>query len=89
MSLNRYAKKRDANEAAIVEALEARGYAVEPLGDAPFDLLVTEELARCNIWLLEVKGRKGRLTPRQVEFRKRFPVRVVRNVVEALAAVSS
>ena len=86
MSLNRYAKKRDANESAVVEKLESFGYAVEPLGDAPFDLLVTRD---GKLWLLEVKGKRGRLTPRQVEFRERFPVCVVRDPVQALAAVSS
>ena len=86
MSLNRFAKKRDANERAIIAALEARGCDVEPLGDAPFDLLVTRD--REALWLLEVKTKAGRLTPRQEAFRERFPVCVVRNVVEALAVVS-
>ena len=86
MSLNRYAKRRDANERGIIEKLESFGYAVEPLVDAPFDLLVSRD---GHVWLLEVKAKRGRLTPRQVEFRERFPVRVVRTAVEALAAVSS
>lgn len=86
MSLNRYAKKRDANEQVIIEKLQSFGYDVEPLGDAPFDLLVTRDE---RLWLLEVKGKRGKLTPRQVAFRERFPVRVVRDAVQALAAVSS
>lgn len=84
MSLNRYAKKRDANERGIIEMLQCHGYDVEPLGDAPFDLLVTWDR---RLWLLEVKGKRGTLTPRQVAFRKRFPVSVVRNGIEALAAL--
>jgi len=38
VSLNRYAKKRDANEAPIKRALEQLGYSVEQLDVA--DLLV-------------------------------------------------
>jgi hypothetical protein len=86
MSLNRYAKRRDENERGIIEKLESFGYAVEPLGDAPFDLLVTRD---GRVWLLEVKSKRGKLTPRQVAFRERFTVRVVRDGVQALAAVSS
>jgi hypothetical protein len=86
LSLARHAKKRDAGERGIIDMLEGRGYAVEALGDAPFDLLVTRA---GRLWLLEVKSRLGRLTPRQVAFRLRFPVYVVRNGVEALAACST
>lgn len=84
MSLNRYARKRDANEAPIKRALEALGYSVEQLDVV--DLLV-EHKATDRRWLLEVKGRLGRLTPRQVEFRRRFTCHVVRSLDEALAVL--
>lgn len=87
MSLNRYAKKRDANERDIIDLLERHGYVVEQLDVC--DLLVTDAMLERPKWLLEVKSKHGRLTPRQVEFRKKFRVHVVRNGVEALAAVSS
>ena len=87
MSLNRYARKRDANERDIIDALEMHGYVVEQLDVC--DLLVTDAMLERPKWLLEVKSKRGKLTPRQVEFRKKFRVHVVRNRVEALAAVSS
>lgn len=87
MSLNRYAKKRDANERDIIDLLERHGYIVEQLDVC--DLLVTDAMQAAPKWLLEVKSKRGKLTPRQVEFRKKFRVAVVRNGVEALAAVSS
>lgn len=87
MSLNRYAKKRDDNERGIIDMLESHGYVVEQLDVC--DLLVTDAPGGPPKWLLEVKSKRGKLTPRQVEFRKKFLVHVVRTAVEALAAVSS
>lgn len=82
MSLHRYAAKRDANERSIIAALEKLGCSVEQLD--VIDLLV---FRAGEFRLLEVKARKGRLTPRQIAFRRRFPVHVVRTVREALMAV--
>lgn len=82
MSLHRYAAKRDANERDIIDALEKVGCAVEQLDVV--DLLV---FRAGEFRLLEVKARKGKLTPRQVAFRRRFPVHVVRTPREALMAV--
>lgn len=87
MSLNRYAKRRDANERGIIDMLQSHGYVVEQLDVC--DLLVTDAMQAQPKWLLEVKSKRGKLTPRQVEFRKKFRVHVVRNGVEALAVVSS
>lgn len=87
MSLNRWAKKRDANERGIIDMLEARGYVVEQLDVC--DLLVTDEPGGPPKWLLEVKSKRGKLTPRQIRFRAKFRVTVVRDGVQALAAVSS
>lgn len=87
MSLNRYAKKRDANERDIIDMLERHGYVVEQLDVC--DLLVTDAMQAAPKWLLEVKGKRGKLTPRQIAFRQKFRTYVVRNPVEALAAVAA
>jgi hypothetical protein len=87
MSLNRYAKKRDANERDIIDALERHGYVVEQLDVC--DLLVTDAMQAAPKWLLEVKSKRGKLTPRQIRFRQKFRTFVVRDAVQALAAVSS
>lgn len=50
MSLKRYAAKRDASEAAIVQALAAVGAQVIRL--EPFDLLV---LHQGRLWMLDAK----------------------------------
>ena len=64
MSLNRYAKKRDANELEIVQALEVLGFSVERL-DTPVDLLV----GKFGVTLLvEVKTKTGKLTKAQKKF---------------------
>lgn len=86
MSLNRYAKKRDANEGPIRKALEDADCSVEPLDI--IDLLV-EHRPTGRIKLLEVKTRKGKLTPRQVAFRQRFTTHVVRSIEDAMAAVDA
>jgi hypothetical protein len=82
MSLHRYAAKRDENERAIIDALVAVGCSVEQLD--VIDLLVERAGKK---FLLEVKSRKGKLTPRQAKFRRRFTFVVVRTPQEALAAV--
>jgi hypothetical protein len=64
MSLLRYAKKRDAIEPAVIEALENRGYEVEQL-DRPCDLIVRHPSWPGGLFqALEVKtprGKKGAL----------------------------
>lgn len=56
MSLNRYAKKRDAAEPEIVSTLIGCGFSVERI-DRPVDLLVG---FRRRMWAVEVKsGSKG------------------------------
>lgn len=89
MSLNRYAKRRDDNEAEIVSALrDIPGCKVELL-DKPCDLLVGFQAK--NI-LLEIKmpGRENRSDQRkQREWRETWPgqIRVVTSVDEALDCV--
>ena len=82
MSLHRYAAKRDANERSIIDALEKCGCSVAQLD--VIDLLVYRA---GKLFLLEVKARKGKLTPRQIAFRRNFPVHIVREPIDALRAV--
>ena len=85
---NRYAARRDGNEAEIVAALEAAGCDVYRL-DMPCDLLV----GRAGVnYLLEVKnpGTYGKLAPHQREFAVSWRggrVAVVETIDEALQAV--
>lgn len=78
--------KRDANHAEIVAALEAHGRRVIDLsgvgGGVP-DILVA---CGSGMWLMEIKGAKGKLSPVQVAFRQHWPrkVYVVRDAIEAL-----
>lgn len=64
MSLNRYAKKRDASEPEIVSALLQCGFSVERL-DRPVDLAVG---FRGKCWLVECKVEGAKLNKNQVEF---------------------
>ncbi len=76
------ARKRDSNEKAIVEALEARGAIIYHLsGKGIPDLLVS---FRGRWWPVEVKSAKGRLTPAQVKADRLSPFQVVRSVEEAI-----
>lgn len=85
MSLNRHAKRRDANEPEIVNALEKLGADVFRL-DAPADLLVG---LRGQWYLMEVKMPKGRLTVKQkrVHATTRTQIPIVQNIEEALQVV--
>lgn len=91
MSLNRYDKRRDANEKEIVLALRCAGAHVFLL-DRPVDLLVGYGGVS---HLIEVKIEEGgRLTTPQRDFIKRWTgkggdVHVVRTVDEALAAIGA
>jgi hypothetical protein len=90
----RYAARVDANQAVVVAALRACGAEVlslAPMGGGVPDALV---LHRGKLHLMEIKdGAKVKsaraLTPAQVEFHKRWPVTVVENVQQALAALVS
>ncbi len=69
MSLNRYAKRRDENEADIVKALESIGCTVYPL-DMPCDLLCAR--GGFNI-LLEIKNpAKPKKDRQKTKMQKRF-----------------
>ena len=90
MTLARFAKKRDANEAEIVQALREAGALVHPL-DRPVDLLVGFRGA----WtLLEVKRPKGAVGEQQAIFMaicedRKLPAAVVRSPGEALEAIGA
>lgn len=78
-------RRRDANEAAIVEALRAHGIEVWRISSPGFADLVTFQ-PRVGRWMpLEVKRPNGTLTPRQRATRIRAPYPVVETVAEALA----
>lgn len=80
------ARKRDANEAGIVTALERCGLLVQRISERGFcDLIVRGH--RCGIVLLEVKSKRGKLTEAQVEHRQDgWPVVIVRSAADALHA---
>lgn len=86
MSLNRYAKRRDPNEPAIVKALEAVGASVKRLDEV--DLLIGW---RGHNFLLEVKGPKGALKPSQEEMIRswRGQYGIVRTADEALRTIGA
>lgn len=91
MSLNRYAKARDANEREIIEALEAQGCSVEQL-DRPMDLLVgfEDKEGRRRTFVFEVKMPKGKTTEGQDDFQRTWKgdiVAVVRSTTEALELI--
>jgi hypothetical protein len=85
MSINRLAKRVDANQQQIVDRLRACSVSVEIIGK-PVDLLVC---CRGENVLMEVKGKDGRLTKAQVEFISRWPgrVEIVRSPDDALSAL--
>ena len=85
----RLAAKRDANEAAIVDALIAHGCTVTRLSQAGVpDLLVGHFQDHRRRWaLLEVKSGTNRLTPDQrafMEYHSGCPAYVVRTPQDAL-----
>lgn len=85
--MSRFARKIDANQPEIVKALRDAGcqvHSAASLGRGAPDLLVSRAM---RVWLLEVKGKDGRLTPAQRAWHALWPVHVVRNSQEALRAV--
>lgn len=86
----RHAAKRDDNEEAIVKALRRCGASVHRLDDKGVpDLLV----GWCGkMFIIEVKGPKGRLTKAQKGFRKLWkgpPPATVTTEIEALTAIGA
>lgn len=84
MSIRRHAARRDANEPAIVDALEAIGVFVRRLSEPGLpDLLCYHP--REGIRLLEVKMPAGKLTAPQKATQRYVPFAIVESVSEALA----
>jgi len=95
------AERRDANEQAIVQALREAGCEVWQLcAKEPADLLVltgacyggSADMDSVEVMLLEVKDSAKppsarKLTAKQVETHKRWPVQVVETVEQALQVV--
>jgi hypothetical protein len=85
--LARLNAKRDANERAIIQTLEARGYSVAQVsGKGVPDLLVGR--GGRQVWLVEAKAQKGTLTPAQVKWREKWtgpPPITLRSVEDAIA----
>lgn len=92
--MTRRAARVDANHSAITGALIACGCEVQSLaavGQGVSDLLVFHRSTR-RLILVEVKdGSKKpsarKLTPDQVEWHSRWPVTVVNNIEDAIAAL--
>lgn len=83
MSIHRYAAKRDLNERPIIDALTKCGCLVLQLDE--IDLLV---FRAGKLFVIEVKGRKGRLTARQASLRQQgWPIHVVIEPIDALRVV--
>ena len=78
--------RTDANQPAIIEALEKIGCGVYVIG-RPVDLLVGYR-ARC--FILECKSKTGKKTPAQKLFFETWPgqVRIVRSPEEAIRVVT-
>jgi hypothetical protein len=90
MSIYRRAKKRDANEPEIVQALRKAG-AVVWYQDRPFDLLVG---FRGRLVAMEVKTPFGKMKPSQIDalaesIAHGLPFYVVRSPQDALAALEA
>lgn len=85
------ARRTDSNQAEIVEALRQVGasvFSLHTVGRGVPDLLVG--FRGCN-YLLEVKSKKGKLTPDQEQWVNSWSgeVAIVRTVLEALHSIGA
>ena len=85
-----WARKVDANQAAIAGALRASGASVLDLsrvGQGCPDILAAKGE---KSWLIEVKGPNGKLTPDQVRFHREWQgaVRIVTSIDDAAKVVA-
>lgn len=79
------ARKRDANEPLIVDALKKAGVVVRKANIPGFPDLVCYKPTH-GLFLLEVKSASGTLTPAQVKHTAEgWPVVIVRSPADALA----
>lgn len=93
MSVHRYAARRDANEAEIIEVLRACGATVVQLSDSGLpDLLcgyADPETGEQRNYLIEVKTESGKLTDLQFQFFESWngQCEVARTIQEALKII--
>lgn len=87
MSLHRRAARRDANEPAIIDALRECGALVIPISAEGFADLVA--YYQGEIYLLEVKTKKGTLTDAQKVVHGDWPIHVVRSPEDALKMIGA
>lgn len=87
-----YRNRIDANQAAVIAALEAAGCTVYVVDRAPFDLVIGRQK---RTWIVEVKdGAKSpsrrKLTPAQATFKEtwRGQWAVVETIEQALAVIA-
>lgn len=78
------ARRRDANEASIVDALEEIGVKVYRLSEVGLPDLLTYH-HREGLRLIEVKMPGGKLTAPQETTRRFLPIAIVESTAEALA----
>ena len=75
----RYARRRDANDGEIGEALQAAGFTVHDFAGAGYvpDRLVTRPLPDERLWVcwVEIKVKTGKLRPTQEKFQEIFEPR--------------
>lgn len=81
------AAKRDSNEREIIDILEAAGCRVMQISGPGLPDLGVYRPSTGLLRLLEVKRRKAKLTPAQLESFPEWPVWVVRSPREALEAM--
>lgn len=83
------ARRTDANHSEIRDVMREAGAQVFDLsgaGGGVTDTIVFHK--NCGLRLVEIKVRKGKLTPAQEKFHARFPVEIVRTKTEALALLN-
>ena len=91
----RRASKVDSNHARILRVFQQAGCEVLDLhtvGDGCPDVLIYKRGVpspgrAVGFWLVEIKSARGKFTPQQQAFHRRWPVQVVRSEAEALALV--
>lgn len=88
MSLNRYARRRDETEPAIVDGLRKVGYQVR---QQDFPDLLTRHRSTGRVALLEVNGitKNRKRTADQLAFLSDWQIPIVNNFDEALAALQN
>lgn len=85
----KYAKKRDDNEREIIDVLQKVGARVFQLNEQDIPDLLVE--FRRKWWLIEVKGKQGKLEHGQQRFfeNSAAPVAVARTPGDALCAIGA